>query len=108
LNGPLTATASHGLATFSGLSLAKAGNGYALQVTAAGLSAATTNAFNVVPAAASQLVITVPPPGSVAAGAGFNLSVAAEDALGNVTTSFSPTLTVALANDPGGATLGGP
>jgi hypothetical protein len=63
----------------------------------------------VVAGPATQLVFTVPP-GSVTAGAAFTpaLEVTARDALGNVATGFTGTVTLALAANPGGATLGGP
>jgi hypothetical protein len=56
---------------------------------------------------ATQLVITVQPPGMVAPGAAFGLTVTAEDANGNVATTFGDPVTLALASNPGGATLGG-
>ena len=55
----------------------------------------------------TSLVVTAQPPGSVTAGSGFGLTVTAEDSSGNVDTSFNGTVTVALASNPGGATLGG-
>ena len=57
--------------------------------------------------ATSQLVVTAAAPPSVTAGSSFGLTVEAEDSLGNLITSFNGTVTVALANNPGGATLGG-
>jgi hypothetical protein len=59
------------------------------------------------PVAATQLVVTTPPPGSVATGTPFSLTVTAEDGAGNVTTSFNAPITVALVSDLGGATLVG-
>ena len=53
------------------------------------------------------LVVTAQPPASVTAGTGFGLTVTAEDNSGNVDTSFNGTVTVAMASNPGGATLGG-
>jgi hypothetical protein len=50
-----TTTASHGVATFSGLILNTPG-AYTLQVTASGLTATTTNPFNVTP------VVSIPTP----------------------------------------------
>jgi hypothetical protein len=47
LSGTSKVTASHGLATFTALSLNKVGSGYTLQVTTKGLTSATTNPFNV-------------------------------------------------------------
>ena len=52
-------------------------------------------------------MVTTQPPSSVTAGSGFGLTVQAEDSSGNLITSFNGTVTVALASNPGGATLGG-
>jgi len=65
------------------------------------------NAIGVATLAASQLVVTQQPPASVTAGSPFGLTVQAEDNSGNVVSSFNGTVTVALANNPAGATLGG-
>ncbi len=48
LSGTRTIAASSGVATFSDLSIDEGGNGYTLLATAAGLSAATSTAFNAV------------------------------------------------------------
>jgi streptogramin lyase len=67
-------------------------------------------AVGVATLATSQLVVTQPPPASVAAGGSFGLSVTAEDSSGNPITSFNGTVTVALGNDEnysGSVTLGG-
>jgi streptogramin lyase len=55
----------------------------------------------------TQLVITQQPPASLTAGSGFGLTVQAEDSSGNLITSFNGTVTVGLASNPGGTTLGG-
>ncbi len=55
-----------------------------------------------------QLVIAVQPPTSVAAGSGFGLTVAVEDSSGNLITGYDASVAIALASNPGGATLGGP
>jgi streptogramin lyase len=107
LGGTLSVAAVDGVATFSGLTLTKAALGYTLDVSSSGLSSATSSAITVTPAAATQLVITEQPPGSVAVSTGFGLIAAIEDAYGNVETSFSGTVKVALDNNPGGAKLGG-
>jgi len=54
-----------------------------------------------------QLAVTQQPPASLAAGTPFGLTVEAEDSSGNLESSFNGMVTVALANNPGGATLGG-
>jgi streptogramin lyase len=101
----LTVSAVNGVATFSGLTLEKAAAGYTLRATSSGTGApasVTTNAFNVVAAAATKLVVTSQPPGSVATPFGF--TVAAEDQFNNVDTNFSGTVTITLPNpNPGGA-----
>ncbi len=107
LGGTLSVTASGGVATFSGLTLTTAATGYTLVVTSSGLSDTVTSAITVTPAAPTQLGFTQEPPASVTAGSGFGLTAAIEDAYGNIETSDSGTLTLALANNPGGATLGG-
>ena len=103
LGGTLTVTAQSGVATFSGLTLDKAANGYTLLVSGNGLTDATTSAFNVTPAAATQLVVTTQPPASVEVGVrvrpgrrcrgpvrqrGYQL--------------YGGSVTVALLNNPGG------
>ena len=59
------------------------------------------------PTSNMHLVVTQPPPASVTAGSGFSLTVQAEDSLGNPVASFNGTVTVGLASNPGGTTLGG-
>jgi hypothetical protein len=107
LGGRLTATASAGVASFSGLTLNKVGTGYTLKASGGSLTAATTSGIAVTPAAATHLVVTTEPPSSVTAGSGFSLKITAVDAYGNVATSFTGSVTIALANNPGGSTLGG-
>ena len=53
------------------------------------------------------LMITTQPPASVVVNAHFGLIAAIEDAYGNVETSSSNTVKVALDNNPTGAKLGG-
>jgi dUTPase len=108
LGGTTTATLQNGVATFSGLTLDMPGTGYTLQAASGALTAATSNAINVTPlGVAAQLVVTTPPPTSVATGNSFGLTVKAEDGSGNVDTNFAGTVTVALSSSGTGATLGG-
>jgi uncharacterized protein DUF4038/collagenase-like protein with putative collagen-binding domain len=58
-------------------------------------------------ASATHLVVTAQPPGSITVSSGFGLVVAAEDGSGKVDPTFNGSVTVALASNPGGATLGG-
>jgi hypothetical protein len=101
LGGNLTVAVVDGVATFSGLTMTRAGSGAAIAVSSAGLGTATTPAFAVVPAAPDRWVVTTPPPASVPLGGPFALTVAAEDRFGNVATGFSGTVTASLAADPG-------
>jgi hypothetical protein len=55
----------------------------------------------------SRLLVTTQPPAGVPAGQKFDVQVAAVDVNGNVDTSFTGPVTIALANNPGGSTLGG-
>jgi streptogramin lyase len=103
----LTVSASQGVASFSGLALRRAAIGYTLQVTAGGLSPATTSTVEVTPSAAAQLVITSQPPATITAGSAFGLVVAADDSYGNLNTAFTGSVTIALANNPGGGPLNG-
>ena len=108
LGGTLTAKASAGVASFSGLTLNKVGSGYTLKVSSGSLTTtATTSGIAVTPAAATHLVVTTEPPSNVAAGVKFGLAVKVEDAYGNIVTGFIGSVAVALANNPAGSTLGG-
>jgi streptogramin lyase len=107
LGGTLTATASAGLATFSGLTLNKAASGYTLVASASGLGPGLTSAMTVTPASPTQLVITQQPPATVEVNKAFAMKASVEDAYGNVVTTASGSVSVAFANNPTGATLGG-
>jgi hypothetical protein len=107
LGGTLTATASNGVASFSGLTLNKSASGYTLQVSGGGYGWGVSNVFTVTPATATQLVITTEPSATVKVSTPFSLQASIEDQYGNVVTTASSTVSVALANNPTGATLGG-
>jgi len=67
-----------------------------------GIGVETLNNLN-----SPQFRVDQQPPASITAGTPFGLTVEADDTLGNLISSFNGTVTVALANNPGGATLGG-
>ena len=98
---------SPGYATFTGLSLNKSANDYTLTISDGNGLSMTTAGIDIVPASPAELVFTTPPPGSVAAGSPFGLTVELEDNYDNVATNYSGTVTAVLANNPGGSTLGG-
>jgi uncharacterized repeat protein (TIGR03803 family) len=107
LGGTLTVAAHNGVATFSDLSITKAGT-YTLSASETGLTSATSSSFTISPLAASQLVFPALP-ANVTAGENLPaLSVDAEDQYGNISTSDNSMVTLAVESGPPGATLGGP
>src|SRR5439155_1657026 len=108
LAGTATVNAANGLATFSGLSINKAGSGYTLTAAATGLRTSTSAAFTITVGALVQLVFTVQPT-NVVAGATIApaVQVTAQDAQGNTATAFGGSVTVAIGTNPGGGTLSG-
>ena len=103
----VTAVASSGTATFSGLKTDVAGP-YTLSATDLTLNpSGASDRFTIAAAAATQLVVTTPAPNSIIAGQAFNVVVSAEDHFHNLASNFNGNLTVALANNPGASTLGG-
>ena len=102
LGGTVTVTAVNGVATFSKLTINTAGT-YTLTASSGTLTA--NSSINVAPApvTATKLVVALPPTG-VTANAQFGLTVTAEDGSGNVATTYTTPVTLALSS---GATLGG-
>jgi hypothetical protein len=105
--GTPTVSAVGGVATFTGVSLTKAGTGYTL-VAASGSLSGTSAPFDIIPAAPAQLAFSV---GPSTTGAGVPIvpppQVAVEDAFGNVVPTASNTVTMDIGTNPGGATLSG-
>src|SRR5690349_12382563 len=108
LSGTLTVAATAGIATFANLSVDKSGAGYTLAAAATGVTGQTSAAFNIRPGAATRLAFTVEPPNATA-----NVALAppvqltAQDPFGNRDTTYAGTVALALAANPGGATLSG-
>jgi hypothetical protein len=114
LSGTVTAMTNWlGVATFSDLSVEKAGTGYTLIASSQGLTPVSSGSFNITPAAAKTLQFTTAP-ASGAASASANLgpiSVQRLDAFGNLVTAGD--LAVGLSSSATGtgffaATAGGP
>lgn len=105
LSGTVTRAAIAGVATFPGLSINKAGNGYTLQATSTGLTATISDAFNIIPDASSaHLVFTASPgnsPGLAALSPAPQVTVL--DAMGNVVTAVHATITLAIKAGTGNA-----
>src|SRR3989440_4762343 len=108
LRGTRAVAAVRGVATFSNLSVNRSGTGYTLVATSPGVRGATSPASDVGPAAAARLVFTAPPHSAKVDGVlAPPVQVTAFDTLGNVATGFADNVTVALAANASGGTLGG-
>lgn len=107
LGGTTSAAVTAGVATFDALSIQKAGTGYTLRASFGSLTAVDSSAFAIAPAAAARLA-WVTEPGAATAGSAITPAVQVEllDAYGNRAASTA-TVDVALADNPGSATLGG-
>jgi MYXO-CTERM domain-containing protein len=92
LFGPATVTVAEGVATFEGITLRKAGNGYTLVASALGFESATSTELAVRPAAAASYALTFP--ASVTAGQEATLSAEAYDAYGNQAANYGGTVNV--------------
>jgi len=105
LLGTTTQTAVSGIATFPDISIQKTGT-YTLRATSGTLTATTSGSFAISPASADRLAFATQPS---AASAGATISpavtVAVQDAYGNPVTSSTASVALALASNPGGATL---
>src|SRR5512135_881688 len=110
LSGTTTVAAVGGVATFTNLRIDRSGSGYRMQATSGTLSSGSGAKFDIIAAAATHIGFTVEP-GTAAAGAPMTpaLQVSALDSLGNVATSFTGLITVAITSGTGtsGAVLSG-
>jgi len=108
LSGTKTVNAVDGVAAFGDLSIERAGTGYALAASSGLLTAATSTAFSIGPASPAQLGFTTQPSNSQA-GTPINPAVAVtvQDAFGNTVTLATDAVTIAIAANPGSATLSG-
>ncbi|HEV3304153.1 MAG TPA: putative Ig domain-containing protein [Planctomycetaceae bacterium] len=101
-----TAQAVNGVATFNNLIINTAG-GHTLAAIDGSLSGATSGAIAVSPGAATKLSISqAPTAGTAGQALGTALTVAVEDAFGNVVTSNTSTVSVGVASGPGGFASG--
>src|SRR5256885_943856 len=106
--GSRTAAEDYSVATFSTLSIDRAGTGYTLTASATGLTGVTSSAFNIGVGAAAKLVFTVQP-SNTAAGAAITpaVQVAVQDAQGNPVTTATTSITVAIGTNPASGILSG-
>ena len=107
LSGTATVAAVGGVATFSNLSIDRAGAGYTLNAAATGLTGATSATFDVA-GAAVKLAFTVQPT-CATAGAAITpaVRVTVQDAGGNTVTKATTSITLAIGTNAGGGTLSG-
>ncbi len=115
LSGTATASAVGGIATFSAISLDKAG-AHTLAATAAGYAGATSVSFSIEAAAAAKLAfVSAAPTGKTSSAAGLpadastlpEVKVEVQDAFGNLNTGATSLITLAIGTNPGTATLVG-
>jgi uncharacterized repeat protein (TIGR03803 family) len=101
--GTLTVAASDGVATFSTVNFRVAGS-YTLTASDGSLTPATSNSFTVTPAPASHLIFATQP-SNVIAGAANSPSIVldVEDQFGNLVTSDSSNVTIAVSYGAGSA-----
>jgi len=107
LGGTATVNAVAGVATFSNLTVSRSGTSYSLVASSSGLTNATTNSFDIAAGVAGKLVFTSQPSSSTAGVSVGTLAVTATDQFGNTVTGFTGLVTLAIASNPGAATLGG-
>ena len=108
LSGTTPVTVVAGRATFSNLSINMSGVGYTLNATAAGLTGATSNAFNILTGAATKLGFLQQPANTQAcATISPAVTVAIQDSAGNTVTSATNAVTIAIGTNPGSGTLSG-
>ncbi|HET9707459.1 MAG TPA: hypothetical protein VFP39_04060, partial [Gemmatimonadales bacterium] len=110
LSGTTSIAAGAGVATFSNLSIDKAGTGYTLTASSGALTGATSGAFDIAAGVATKLAFTVEPVNTTSgAGIAPAVAVSAQDALGNTDPTFTGSVTVAISGGTGkaGASLGG-
>jgi hypothetical protein len=110
LSGTTTVDAVNGVASFADLAIDKAGSGYSLAAVSASLSGGSSSSFDVTvpPPPPTQLAFTVQP-SSVQTGQSISppVKVTALNDAGDPVTTFTGQITVALTNNPLGATLSG-
>ncbi|HEX7546391.1 MAG TPA: hypothetical protein VF368_06670, partial [Gemmatimonadaceae bacterium] len=107
LGGTVTVAAVAGVATFSNISVNKAATGYTLIANSGTLTPATTTPFDIAAGTATQLVVTTQPSNGIPGIALAPIVITAQDSFGNVATTFTGPVTLALSANPGGSTLAG-
>jgi alpha-tubulin suppressor-like RCC1 family protein len=108
LLGTATRSSVGGIATFSDLSIQKAGAGYTLSASAGALAAATSAAFDVTPAAAAKVKFTVQPTSAIAGSSiAPAIAVSLFDAFDNVVAGATNPVSLGVGTNPASASLTG-
>jgi len=108
LSGTTTVAAVTGVATFSNLSINKSGVGYTLSAAQGALMGTTSSSFNITSGIASKLTFNVQPSNTVAGAAiAPAVTVQVQDTYGNVVTTNTSNVTIAIGTNPGAGTLSG-
>ncbi len=101
---PISST--NGVATFSGVSIDKVGTGYTLTATGGSLTAATSSTFNITVSAEYHLVFTqIPSGGTASSNFTPQPQVTVEDTGGNIVTTYSGMVSIAITGNPSGTIL---
>jgi hypothetical protein len=95
LAGTKTVNAVNGVASFSGLSIEKTGQGYSLVASSVGIPSVISPGFDVLPGAAVAIGY-LPPPATETAGEPLDVGVAIQDQFGNTVTSATGDVTIVL------------
>ncbi len=106
--GTLTIAAVSGVATFSDISIDKAGSGYTLDATSTGLTTATSAGFNITVGPATQLVYSVEPTNATSTTSiAPSIQVQALDDGGNLVPTMTAPVTLAINSNPSNGILSG-
>src|SRR6185437_11634354 len=107
LSGTKTVAAVNGVATFSDLSIDKAGTGYTLGASASGLTGDTSSSFNITPGSANKLAFSVQP-SNTTAGSAITPDVKVEIRVANNNlVNSTASVTLAIGTNPSSGTLSG-
>ena len=107
LGGTLSRTVAAGVATFSGLTLNKAGT-YALVASMEGMAPVVSSRFNVTAGAAHHLAfLTQPRNAAVGVAISPAMRVGVQDRFNNPVSAATNTITLAMGANPGGGVLAG-
>ncbi len=108
LSGTTTVSAVGGMATFADLSIDKAGSGYTLDATAPVIQGTASATFDITTGPAAKLAFTVEPSNTQAGNTILPaVEVSVQDAFGNLVSTATDPVTLAIDINAGGGTLSG-